>query len=27
MQFEDLWIFLNHVGISEKGMEAEPINN
>lgn len=25
--FEDLWIFLNHAGINEKGMQAEPIHN
>jgi len=24
--FEDLWIFLNHTGINEKGMEVEPVN-
>jgi hypothetical protein len=27
IQFEDLWVFLNHSGISEKGMEAEPVND
>jgi len=27
MRFEDLWIFLNHSGISDKAINAEPINS